>query len=163
VPPAVGKPYENPELAQADKTWDPSRKPEFNGGGTAWDGFAYDPALNLVYFGTANAAPYDLRQLGPAKLDGLYTASILALDAGSGRMAWYYQTTPRDSWDFDSVQKMILADIPIDGATRSVIMQAAKNGFFYVLDRKTASCSPRKTLPTSTGLPTSTWRPAARW
>ena len=137
VPPAVGKPYENPELAQADKTWDPSRKPEFNGGGTAWDGFAYDPALNLVYFGTANAAPYDLRQLGPAKLDGLYTASILALDAGSGRMAWYYQTTPRDSWDFDSVQKMILADIPIDGATRSVIMQAAKNGFFYVLDRKT--------------------------
>src|SRR6202044_2905344 len=61
VPPAVGQPYENPELAQADSTWDPHRKPEFNGGGTAWDGFAYDPALNLVYFGTANAAPYDLR------------------------------------------------------------------------------------------------------
>jgi quinohemoprotein ethanol dehydrogenase len=105
VPPAVGQPYENPELAQADKTWDPHRKPEFNGGGTAWDGFAYDPALNLLYFGTANAAPYDLRQLGPAKLDSLYTASIIALDAATGRMAWYYQTTPRDSWDYDSVQK----------------------------------------------------------
>jgi quinohemoprotein ethanol dehydrogenase len=137
VPPAVGQPYENPELAQADSTWDPHRKPEFNGGGTAWDGFAYDPALNLVYFGTANAAPYDLRQLGPAKLDSLFTASIIALDAATGRMAWYYQTTPRDSWDFDSVQKMILADLNIDGASRSVIMQASKNGFFYVLDRKT--------------------------
>ena len=136
VPPAPGQPYENPELAQADKTWDPHRKPEFNGGGTAWDGFAYDPALNLVYFGTANAAPYDLRQLGPAKLDSLFTASILALDASTGRMAWYYQTTPRDSWDYDSVQKLILADVNVDGASRAVIMQASKNGFFYVLDRK---------------------------
>ncbi|HXI79057.1 MAG TPA: c-type cytochrome, partial [Steroidobacteraceae bacterium] len=129
--------YENPELAQADKTWDPQRKPEFNGGGTAWDGFAYDAALNLVYFGTANAAPYDLRQLGPAKLDSLFTASILALNASTGRMAWYYQTTPRDSWDYDSVQKLILADLTVDGASRPVIMQASKNGFFYVLDRKT--------------------------
>jgi len=137
VPPAVGRPYENPELAQADKTWDSHRKPEFNGGGTAWDGFAYDAALNLVYFGTANAAPYDLRQLGPAKLDSLFTASIIALDATTGRMAWYYQTTPRDSWDFDSVQKLILADVQIDGSSRSVVMQATKNGFFYVLDRKT--------------------------
>jgi quinohemoprotein ethanol dehydrogenase len=137
VPPAVGKPYENPELAAADKTWDPHRKPEYNGGGTAWDGFAYDAALNLVYFGTANAAPYDLRQLGPAKLDSLYTASIVALDATTGRMAWYYQTTPRDSWDYDAVQKMILAEVPIGGESRSVIMQASKNGFFYVLDRKT--------------------------
>jgi quinohemoprotein ethanol dehydrogenase len=137
VPPAVGQPFENPELAAADKTWDPHRKPEFNGGGTAWDGFAYDPELNLVYFGTANAAPYDLRQLGPAKLDSLYTASIVAVNASSGRMAWYYQTTPRDSWDFDSVQKMVLAELQIDGVNRSVIMQAAKNGFFYVLDRKT--------------------------
>jgi quinohemoprotein ethanol dehydrogenase len=137
VPPAVGQPYENPELAQADKTWDPHRKPEFNGGGTAWDGFAYDPALNLVYFGTANAAPYDLRQLGPAKLDSLFTASIIALDAATGRMAWYYQTTPRDSWDYDSVQKLIMTDLGWEGASRPVIMQASKNGFFYVLDRKT--------------------------
>jgi quinohemoprotein ethanol dehydrogenase len=136
VPPAVGQPYENPELAQADKTWDPHRKPEFNGGGTAWDGFAYDPALNLVYFGTANAAPYDLRQLGPAKLDSLFTASIIAVDATTGRMAWYYQTTPHDSWDYDSVQKLILADVQVDGMSQPVIMQASKNGFFYVLNRK---------------------------
>lgn len=137
VPPPVGQPYENPELAMADRTWDPHRKAQFNGGGTVWDGFAYDADLNLVYFGTANAAPYDLRQLGPAKLDSLFTASIIALDAATGRMAWYYQTTPRDSWDYDSVQKLILANMQIDGSTHPVIMQASKNGFFYVLDRKT--------------------------
>ncbi len=137
VPPAVGKPFENPELEAAAKTWDPHRKAYFQGGGTVWDGFAYDPTLKLIYFGTANAAPYDLRQLGPARLDSLYTASIIALHADTGRMAWYYQTTPRDSWDYDAVQKMILADVEIDGSKRQVLMQASKNGFFYVLDRAT--------------------------
>ena len=137
VPPQPGKAFENPELAVAAKTWDSSRHPQFQGGGTVWDGFAYDPRLKLVYFGTANAAPYDLRQLGPAQQDSLYTASIIALDTDTGRMAWYYQTTPRDKWDFDATQKMILADLTVDGASRSVIMQANKNGFFYVLDRKT--------------------------
>lgn len=137
VPPAIGQPYENPELAAAAKTWDAHRGAEYQGGGTAWDGFAYDPALNLLYFGTANAAPYDLRQLGSAKLDSLYTASIIALHADTGRLAWYYQTTPRDSWDYDSVQKMILAQLVIAGKPQRVIMQASKNGFFYVLDRRT--------------------------
>jgi len=137
VPPAVGRPFENPELAAAAKTWDPHRGPQFQGGGTVWDGFAYDPKLNLLYFGTGNAAPYDPRQLGPAKLDGLYTASIIALHADTGRMAWYYQTTPNDHWDFDSDQKMILADLYLGGVRHHVLMQASKNGFFYVLDRKT--------------------------
>ncbi|MBS0364614.1 MAG: PQQ-dependent dehydrogenase, methanol/ethanol family [Proteobacteria bacterium] len=136
VPPARGQKYENPELAAADKTWDPHRPPQFNGGGTVWGGFAYDPDLNLVYFGTANAAPYDLRQLGPAHLDSLYAASIIALDARTGRMAWYYQTTPRDSWDYDAVQKLILTRLTLHGRPREVIMQANKNGFYYVLDRK---------------------------
>jgi quinohemoprotein ethanol dehydrogenase len=137
VPGAVGQPFENPELAAAAKTWDPHRGAQFLGGGTAWDGFAYDADLNLVYFGTANAAPYDLRQLGAAKLDALYTASIIALHADTGRLAWYYQTTPHDSWDYDSVQKLIVADLKIGGTTQPVIMQASKNGFFYVLNRKT--------------------------
>ena len=137
VPPAVGKPLEDPALAAAAKTWDAKRDAQFKGGGTAWDGFAYDPALKLVYFGTANAAPYDLRQLGSAKLDSLYTASIIALHADTGRLAWYYQTTPRDSWDFDTTQKMILTDLDIGGANTQVLLQANKNGFFYVLDRRT--------------------------
>ncbi|HEX4239824.1 MAG TPA: PQQ-dependent dehydrogenase, methanol/ethanol family [Steroidobacteraceae bacterium] len=162
VPPAVGQPYENPELAIADKTWDPHRKPEFNGGGTAWDGFAYDPELNLAYFGTANAAPYDLRQLGPARLDSLFAASVLAVDATTGRMAWYYQTTPRDSWDYDAVQKLILADLNVAGAARKVILQANKNGYFYVLDRKTGKLLSAKTFAYvnwSSGIDMKTGRP----
>ena len=137
VPGAPGQPYENPELAIADKTWGAQRDPIYKGGGTVWDAFAYDPALNLLYFGTANAAPYDLRLLGPDQSDGLFTASIIAVHPDTGRMAWYYQTTPGDHWDFDSVQKMILANLKIDGVDRRVIMQANKNGFFYVLDRET--------------------------
>ncbi len=134
VPPPPGRPLENPELAAAAKTWDAHRDPLYQGGGTAWDGFAYDPATDLVYFGTGNAAPYDLRQLGPTNLDSLYTASIVALHARTGRMAWYYQTTPHDSWDYDSVQKLVLADLTQGGERRRVLMQASKNGFFYVLD-----------------------------
>jgi quinohemoprotein ethanol dehydrogenase len=134
--PAAGAPAETPELAAAEKTWSPLRDPMYKGGGTVWDGFAYDPALNLIYFGTANAAPYDLRQLGPGMGDALYTASIIAVNADTGRMAWYYQTTPGDHWDFDAVQKLILADLNVDGQPRRVIMQANKNGFFYLLDRQ---------------------------
>jgi quinohemoprotein ethanol dehydrogenase len=136
VPPEPGQPYENPELAAADKTWDPKRTAQYKGGGTAWDGFAYDPDLNLVYFGTANAAPYDSRQLGPSNPDELFTASILAVHADSGRLAWHYQATPHDRWDFDAVQKLVMADLSLSGQTRHTIMQANKNGFFYILDRK---------------------------
>ena len=137
VPGSPGQPYEDTALAIADKTWDPHRSVDYKGGGTVWDGFAYDPDLNLVYFGTGNAAPYDLRLLGPKQTDALFTASILALHADTGHLAWYYQTTPGDHWDFDAVQKLILADLKIDGVTRPVIMQANKNGYFYVLDRQT--------------------------
>ncbi len=137
VPPVPGQPLESPDLAAAAKTWDAHRDPKFKGGGTVWDGFAYDPAAKLVYFGTGNAAPYDLRQLGDSTLDGLFTASIIALHADSGRLAWYYQTTPNDHWDYDATQKMILADLDFGGARRQVLMQANKNGFFYVLDRGT--------------------------
>ncbi len=135
VPGAPGQPYEHPELAQADRTWDAQRGAQYQGGGTAWDGFAYDPDLDLVYFGTANAAPYDQRLLGSAPADDLYTASILAVHAGTGRLAWHYQTTPHDRWDYDAVQKLVLADVRVAGQTRRTLLQASKNGFFYVLDR----------------------------
>ncbi len=137
VPPAPGARFEHPELALAAKTWDAHRDKQYQGGGTAWDGFAYDPALNLVYFGTANAAPYDQRLLGPSQRDDLFTATILALHADSGRLAWYYQTTPHDRWDYDAVQKLVFADLRLKGRVRHTIMQASKNGFFYVLDRRT--------------------------
>ena len=137
VPPVPGQAYESAAIAAADRTWDSPRDSQFKLGGTAWDGFAYDPALDLVYFGTGNPAPYDPRQIGPSNLDELYTASILAVHADSGELAWHYQTTPHDRWDFDSVQKLVMADRVIDGKLRQTLMQASKNGFFYVLDRKT--------------------------
>jgi len=162
VPPAVGQPPEDAAVAAAAKTWDASRDPQFKLGGTAWDGFAYDPELKLVYFGTSNAAPYDLRQLGPARLDSLYTASIIALHADTGRLAWYYQTTPRDSWDFDATQKMILAELDLEGGKHRVIIQANKNGFFYVLDRESGKLLSAKNftfINWATGVDLKTGRP----
>jgi quinohemoprotein ethanol dehydrogenase len=96
---------------------------------------AYDPALRLVYIGTANAAPYNMHLGGRHGGDELYAASIIAIHADDGSMSWYYQTTPGDQWDYDSTQKLILADVELGGRRRQVVMQAAKNGFYYVLDR----------------------------
>jgi quinohemoprotein ethanol dehydrogenase len=137
VPPARGQPFEHPELEIAEKTWSPVRGPEFKGGGTVWDGINYDPETNLVIFGTSNGSPYDLRQLGPGEFDNLYVASIIAVDADTGRMVWHYQETPGDHWDYTAVQKMIFANLNIGGKNRKVVMQASKNGFFYILDRTT--------------------------
>jgi quinohemoprotein ethanol dehydrogenase len=162
VPPAPGRKFEHPELALAARSWSGARDPALAGGGAAWDGTAYDPDLNLFYVGTGNAAPYDARQLGPGNGDHLFTASILALDADSGKMAWYYQTTPRDHWDFDAVQKFVLADLRIGGTTRHVIMQANKNGFFYVLDRATGALISANAFTTVTwakGIDPATGRP----
>ena len=101
------------------------------------DGIAYDPSLGLIYIGTGNAAPYDIKEGGRVGGDDLYTASILALHEATGKLTWHYQVVPGDMWDFDSTQKMILADLVIDRKPRKVLMQASKNGFFYVLDRTT--------------------------
>ncbi len=162
VPGPPGQPPEDEAMALAAATWNADRPPEYHGGGTAWDGFAYDPDLKLVYFGTANPTPYDLRLVAGSSKDALFTASILALHADTGQLAWYYQTTPGDHWDFDATQKLILANLVIDGAVRSVIMQANKNGFFYVLDRRTGeliSAEPYTYTNWTSGLDSKTGRP----
>ena len=130
-------PQDQPHLIKAVQTWDPKHRWEFGGGGTVWDGMSYDAQLNLVYIGTANGSPYTIKEGGRRGGDDLYCASIIAIHADSGRMAWYYQTVPGDEWDYDSTQKMILTDLDIAGSARKVLMQASKNGFFYVLDRAT--------------------------
>ena len=129
--------FEHPEMALAAKTWDPDSRWEVGLGGTVWDGMAYDPVLNLLYIGTGNAALYPRTIRSPEGGDNLFLSSIIAINPDTGRMAWYYQTTPADSWDYTAVQKMILAELAIKGQRRKVIMQAPKNGFFYVLDRIT--------------------------
>jgi PQQ-dependent dehydrogenase (methanol/ethanol family) len=107
------------------------------GGGTAWDSFAFDPDLNLLYIGVGNAASWNQKIRSPEGGDNLFVSSIVAVDADSGAYAWHYQTTPGDHWDYTATQHMILAEIEFGGKLRNVIMQAPKNGFFYVLDRKT--------------------------
>jgi len=125
--------FETPDIAAAAKTWAPDHDWSVGGGGNPWDSFAYDPELNLLYAGTGNAGPF--AKYNPAGGDGLYLSSIVAVNADTGKLVWHYQTTPGDSWDYTATQNMILADLKIGGRDRKVIMQAPKNGFFYVLDR----------------------------
>jgi quinohemoprotein ethanol dehydrogenase len=105
-------------------------------GGSVWDSITFDKEFNRIYLGTANAGPYDPDVRSPGGGDNLYTASIVALDANTGKYVWHYQVNPRDSWDFDCTQRMTLADLSINGEHRKVLMQAPKNGFLYVLDRQ---------------------------
>ena len=135
VPGDPAKPFEGPHLEHAAATWRGGKWWEVGGGGTVWDSMAYDPELNLLYLGVGNGSPWNRYIRSPGGGDNLYLSSIVAVNPDTGAMAWYYQTTPGDSWDFTATQHMILADIQIGGATRKVIMQAPKNGFFYVIDR----------------------------
>jgi quinohemoprotein ethanol dehydrogenase len=136
VPGDPGKPFEDTSMEAAAKSWDPSGKWWINGGGgTPWDTITFDPVLNLIYIGTGNGAPWNRHVRSPAGGDNLYLASLVALNADTGKYVWHYQETPGDSWDYTSTQPMILADITIDGAPRKVILHAPKNGFFFVIDR----------------------------
>jgi PQQ-dependent dehydrogenase (methanol/ethanol family) len=128
--------FEDEIQEMAAKTWTGEWWTQ-GGGGTAWDSFAYDPDLNLVYVGTGNGSPWVRAIRSPGGGDNLFLASIIALDADSGDYKWHYQTVPGDTWDYTAVQHMILADLEIDGEDRNVLMQVPKNGFFYVLDRAT--------------------------
>jgi PQQ-dependent dehydrogenase (methanol/ethanol family) len=136
VPGDPSQPFEHPELEAAAKTWT-GRWWELGGGGTVWDSMAYDPELDLLYIGTGNGSPWSRRLRSPDGGDNLFLVSILALRPDTGRLEWHYQTTPAENWDYTATQHIILADLEIAGRERKVLMQAPKNGFFYVLDRKT--------------------------
>jgi len=128
--------FEHPEMKEAVKTWN-GEWWKYGGGGTAWDAFAYDPKLKLIYVGTGNGSVWNREIRSPGGGDNLYLSSILAIHAETGKLKWHYQTTPGDSWDFTAVQQIILTQLEIKGKKREVLMQAPKNGFFYVLDRNT--------------------------
>lgn len=138
VPGDPSKPFEHKELEVAAATWTTEGKYwEVGGGGTAWDSMAYDPALDLLYVGTGNGSPWNRYVRSPGGGDNLFLSSILALRPETGELVWHYQTTPGDSWDYTATQHIVLADMEWQGETRKILMQAPKNGFFYILDRET--------------------------
>ncbi len=134
VPGDPSKPFESKAMEEAAKTWT-GEWWKYGGGGTAWDAMAYDPELKLLYIGTGNGSPWNREIRSPGGGDNLYLCSIVALNPDTGELVWYYQTTPGDTWDYTATQPIILADLQLNGVTRKVLMQAPKNGFFYVLDR----------------------------
>lgn len=146
-----GNPADGPDgeasdsvMAMAAETWN-GEWWKYGGGGTAWDSFAYDPKLNLVYIGTGNGSPHIQAFRSPGGGDNLFLCSIVAVHADSGEYAWHYQMVPEEQWDFTCTQPMVLAELAIEGQTRQVLMQAPKNGFFYVLDRATGELISAKT------------------
>jgi quinohemoprotein ethanol dehydrogenase len=164
VPGDPAKGFENAAMKKAAETWE-GEWWKLGGGGAVWDGISYDPESELLYVGTGNAEPWPqaLRQKDTSTgRDNLYVASILAVNVNNGELKWHYQMVPGDQWDYDSVQQMTLADLQINGKTRKVIMQANKNGFFYVLDRITGdfiSAQPFSRVSWAKGIDPKTGRP----
>ena len=161
IPGDPSKPFENPALKKAAKTWDGDWW-KLGGGGTVWDGLAYDPEADLIYIGTGNGGPWPEELRKSKGKDNLYVASILAVKPDTGELKWYFQPVPGDSWDFDSVQQLMLVDLTIKGRQRKVLMQANKDGFYYVLDRMTGqfiSGQPFAKVTWAKGLDEETGRP----
>ncbi len=162
VPGNPEKGFENKAMEAAAKTWGNSKWWELGGGGTVWDSITYDPATNLVFFGTGNAEPWNPAANGRAG-DSLYTSSIVAIDADTGEYKWHFQETPEDRWDYDSDAQITVADIDVNGQKRHVVMHAPKNAYFYVLDAKSGeflSAKPFAPQTWTTGIDPKTGRPA---
>ena len=162
VPGDPSKPQENKALDQALPTWKGNDWWKYGGGGTVWDSIVYDPEINLLYVGTGNGSAWNREIRSPGGGDNLYLASILAINPDNGELIWHYQTVPGDTWDYTAVQPMMLADLTIGGRPRKVIMQAPKNGFFYVLDRATGellSADPYVTVNWASHVDLKTGRP----
>lgn len=128
--------FESDAMEMAAKTWT-GEWWKYGGGGNAWHGFTYDPQFDAIYIGTGNGAPWNRKIRSPGGGDNLFLCAIVALDPDTGEYKWHYQTTPGETWDYNSNMDIVLADLMIEGQPRKVILHAPKNGFFYVIDRAT--------------------------
>ncbi len=161
VPGDPSQPFESEAMEMAATTWS-GEWWKYGGGGTAWDSLVYDPEFNLVFIGVGNGAPWNRTIRSPDGGDNLFLSSIVAVNADTGAYVWHYQTTPGDTWDFTATQPLMLAELEIGGEERKVIMQAPKNGFFYILDRKTGellSAEPFATVTWASHVDLETGRP----
>lgn len=137
VPGDPGKPFESPAMAMAAKTWSGDQWWTWGGGGTVWDAMSYDPELDLLYIGVGNGSPWSRNKRSPGGGDNLFLSSVVALRPDSGEYVWHFQLAPGEQWDYPATAQLVLADLPVDGARRKVLIQVPKHGFVYVLDRKT--------------------------
>jgi quinohemoprotein ethanol dehydrogenase len=147
-----GDPAKGPDGAASDsimpemrKTWTGKFWTQ-GGGGTVWDSITYDEALDRIYIGVGNGSPWNRQIRSPQGGDNWLLASIVALDRKTGRYLWHYQTTPGDTWDSTATASIILTNITVEGKPRRVLMQAPKNGFFYVIDRDTGKLLSAKNI-----------------
>ncbi|MEN2791334.1 PQQ-dependent dehydrogenase, methanol/ethanol family [Sphingomonas oligophenolica] len=136
VPGDPAKGFENEAMAMAAKTWT-GEWWKFGGGGNDWNAFSYDAKYNRIYIGTGNGTPWNRKIRSPGGGDNLFLCSIVAVDADTGKYVWHYQVNPGESWDYNATHDMVLTDLVVEGKKRSVLLQAPKNGFFYVIDRET--------------------------
>ena len=135
VPGDPSQPFEHPEMELAAQTWG-GEWWKYGGGGTAWNSLVYDEEFNSLYIGVGNGAPWPREIRSPGGGDDLFLSTIVSVDVETGTMNWYYQTTPGDNWDYSSAMDMALGEIEFGGEMRKVVLQAPKNGFFYVIDRE---------------------------
>ena len=149
VPGDPAKGFENKAMEMAAKTWT-GEWWKYGGGGTVWNAMTYDPEFNRLYIGTGNGDPWNWKIRSPGGGDNLFLCSVVALNADTGEYVWHYQTTPGDSWDYNSAMDMTLATLNIGGAPRKVILHAPKNGFFYVIDRENGKLISAEKLGTVT-------------
>jgi quinohemoprotein ethanol dehydrogenase len=138
-----GNPADGPDGAASDDaiekiarpTWFGNEYWKLGGGGTVWDSVVYDQELNQLLIGVGNGSPWNHKRRSEGKGDNLFLVSIVSVDPDTGKYKWHYQLNPGETWDFTATQQITLADLTIDDKPRKVLMQAPKNGFFYVIDR----------------------------
>ncbi len=128
VPGDPAKGFENEAMKKAAATWS-GEWWKIGGGGSVWDAAIYDPATDLLYYGTGNGTPWNALSRDPKRGDNLYIASIMALKADTGEYAWHYQATPGDNWDYDSTSPMMTADLTIGGAAAACADPAEQERF----------------------------------
>ncbi len=126
--------FENKAMEMAAKTWN-GEWWKHGGGGNVWNGMTYDAEFNQLLIGTGNGSPWNQKLRSPGGGDNLFLCSIVAVDADTGEYKWHYQTNPGETWDFNANMDIVLADVQYGGKPIKALLQAPKNGFFYIINR----------------------------